>query len=130
MGMLDGHDRTSVASTLEISTTQVGNLGQTRSKIKMVKQTLIIGSLVLMTGCASSPEWLIGSDCQTLGCGRDLEFYPNEQYGAVRQARDWHGFEWGKTSSAYAPGTPEYERLKAEEIAKGQTPWHWNNPDQ
>jgi len=37
-----------------------------------------------------------------------------------------HGFEWGKTSSAYPPGTPEHEQLLREERARGETPWHWN----
>jgi hypothetical protein len=83
-------------------------------------------SLVL-TGCASTPpQWLTGSDrCSSIGCGKDLEFYPMAPGEAVRQAKA-HGFEWGKTSSAYPPSDPKHWELKRQEEAAGQTPWHWN----
>jgi hypothetical protein len=47
--------------------------------------------------------------------------------GAKRQAKEWYGWEYGKTSSAYAPSDPRHWELLAKEKAAGQTPWHWNN---
>jgi hypothetical protein len=90
--------------------------------------SLIIVSLAL-TGCASKPpQWLIGSDrCKSMGCGKDLEFYPMAPGEANRQAKAV-GWDWGTTSSAQKPGTPEFERLRKLEEDQGQTPWHWNQP--
>ena len=56
-----------------------------------------------------------------------ISFYPNEKFGAKRQAKDFYGWEMGKTSSAYPPSDPKHWELKAKEAAAGQTPWHWNN---
>jgi len=47
--------------------------------------------------------------------------------GAKRQAKEWHGWDYGKTSSAYSPSDPKHWELKAKEIQAGQTPYHWNN---
>lgn len=97
----------------------------------MIKITSIIISLALLSGCsATAPKWLIGSDnCRSIGCGKDLEFYPNAPGEASRNAKA-HGWDWGKTSSAHRPGTPEYERLRKWEEESRQTPWHWNQPNQ
>lgn len=91
---------------------------------------MLILSAALTTGCASSPpEWLSGKqDCGYIGCETgDIAFYPNEDFGAQRQARRWYGFEWGESSSAYHPSTPEYKRLRAREIEllrqMGRDPW-------
>ena len=93
----------------------------------MKKLFLVAASAVVLAGCSSqAPNWLLKDSCTQIGCGEDLQFYPNEQFGAQRQARDWYGFEWGETSSAYPPGHPKHQELKQKEIAAGQTPWHWN----
>ena len=74
------------------------------------------------------PKWASGdAQCRQIGCGQGLNFYPNEKFGAKRQAKDWYGWEMGKTSSAYSPSNPKHWELKAKEAAAGQTPWHWNN---
>jgi hypothetical protein len=89
---------------------------------------LIVTAVLLLSGCASAPpEWLKTDSCRSIGCGKDLTFYPNERGGASRQARDWHGFEWGKTSSACHQKDPKCQALREKEIEQGQTPWHWNN---
>ena len=97
----------------------------------MKKQLIILTAAIALSGCASKPpEWIVGSDygCNQIGCGKDLEFYPMGPFEAQRNAQA-RGIEWGKTSSAYPPGSPEHERLLREERARGQTPWHWNqNP--
>lgn len=97
----------------------------------MVKKIFLVLSITAMTGCASSPpEWLSNKDCTQIGCGKDLEFYPNERGAASRQARDWYGFEWGQTSSACQYDDKECIQTRREkEIAEGNTPWHWNNPN-
>ena len=93
-----------------------------------MNKIVIISALVLLSGCASAPpEWLTSSKCQSMGCGKDLTFYPNERGGASRQAREWHGWDWGKTSSACHPKDPKCQALREKEIEQGQTPWHWNN---
>ena len=84
-------------------------------------------ALVLLSGCSGTSDWVRGSDsCTQIGCGEGVVSYPNEQFGAQRQARDWYGFEWGETSSAYSPSDPKHWELKRKEIAAGQTPSHWN----
>jgi len=115
----------------------------------MLKTAIIIGSLAIaVSGCSSvvnrpaqefdpvstnilKPRYgtfnhllqMFEEDahCDSLGCGKDLEFYQFEQGEASRRAAacDW---DWGQTSSAHAPGTPEYKRLRAEEQAKGTVP--------
>lgn len=84
-------------------------------------------SLVALTGCASQPpEWLTGSKCFTINCDRNLEFYPNSQY-TTDQVKNFHNWEYGKTSSAYHPSDPKYQELKEQEIQQGNTPWHYQN---
>ena len=61
------------------------------------------------------------SHCDSFGCGKNLEFYQFHNGEAQRRA-DACGWEYGKTSSAHAPGTPEYQKLRAEEEARGQVP--------
>lgn len=97
----------------------------------MVKITGLIVATALLAGCASKPPaWITGSDpCPSIGCGKDLEFYPMAPGEARRQA-EAVGWDWGKTSSAQKPGTPEFERLRRLETEAGQTPWHWNQPKQ
>lgn len=93
----------------------------------MVKTVSLILISIAISGCASKPpQWLTGSrECASIGCGKDLEFYPTAPGEAQREAAI-HGFEWGKTSSAYPPSDPKHWELKRQEEAAGQTPWHWN----
>lgn len=95
----------------------------------MRKILIIALASTALAGCASKPpQWLTGSDsCRSIGCGKDLEFYPMAPGEARRQAKavDW---DWGTTSSAQKPGTPEFERLQRLEAEAGNTPWHWNQP--
>ena len=88
-------------------------------------------ALTALSACSASvsvPEWASGSNqCRQIGCGQGLIFYPNEKLGAKRQAKEWYGWEYGKTSTAYPPSDPKHWELKAKEIEAEQTPWHWNN---
>jgi len=94
-----------------------------------MKKLATLGIVLTLAGCSSNPpDWIMGSDsnCSQIGCGKDLEFYPMAPGAASANARA-HGFEWGQTSSAFPPGSPEHQRLLREEQAAGNTPWHWNN---
>jgi len=93
----------------------------------MIQKLTLLALAITMSGCASNPpEWLTGSDrCASIGCGKDLEFYPMAPGEAVRQAQA-NGFRWGQTSSAFPPSDPRHHELKAKEEAAGETPWHWN----
>jgi len=95
----------------------------------MLKSLTIISLAITVSGCASNPpDWVTGSNyCKTIGCGKDLSFYPMAPGEAVRQA-EAHGFQYGKTSSAYAPTDPRHHELRKAEEAAGETPWHWNQP--
>ena len=113
----------------------------------MVKKIIALGSLVIiMSGCAANqtaykfdpvstnvlnPRYgnynhllkMFDEDahCDSFGCGKNLEFYNFEQGEQARRSKAC-GWEYGQTSSAYAPGTAEYKRLRAQEEAKGQVP--------
>lgn len=68
--------------------------------------SLLLASMIL-SACSSSGGF-IGSDVPygyksydpCIACGENWRFYPNEDGGAQRQAREWYGFEWGETDSA------------------------------
>ena len=94
----------------------------------MIRNLVIVSAVALgLSACSSAPpQYLMKDSCTQIGCGEGLTFYPNEQFGAQRQARDFYGFEWGETSSAYPPSHPKHWELKQKEIAAGQTPYHWN----
>lgn len=93
----------------------------------MIK-TLLVTAVLLLSGCASAPpEWIRSDSCRSIGCGKDLTFYPNERGGASRQARDWYGWDWAQTSSACHQRDPKCQELRSKEIEQAQTPWHWNN---
>lgn len=98
----------------------------------MLKKLAIIGSAaVILSGCnALNPRYgsynhLLNKDadsyCDSFGCGQDLAFYPMAQDEAERRAKACN-WDWGTTSSAHAPGTPEYERLRAQEQSQGTVP--------
>jgi len=89
-----------------------------------MKPLILLASIALLSACSSSGEnW---RSCKQIGCGQDLIFYPNEQFGAQRQSRDFYGWDYGQTSSAYPPSHPKHQELRQKEIQAGQTPWHWN----
>jgi len=91
---------------------------------------IALGASVALSACSSHKvsNALSGTpECRQIGCGKGLTFYPNEVMGAKRQAKEWHGWDYGKTSSAYSPSDPKHWELKAKEIQAGQTPYHWNN---
>ena len=96
-----------------------------------LKLCVALTALIALSACGSSyrvPDWAAGDPkCRQIGCGQGLVFYPNEKFGAKRQAKDWYGWQMGKTSTAYPPSDPKHWELKAKEEAAGQTPWHWNN---
>lgn len=90
----------------------------------------VLVALAALTGCASAPpEWLHSeSTCNYIGCETgELAWYPQEELASQRQARRWYGFDWQESSSAHHPDSPEYQRLRAEEIRRlaqmGLDPW-------
>lgn len=91
----------------------------------MFKTILLVSAVILVSGC-NSINLHSDAHCTQIGCGKDLAFYPMAPGEAERQAKA-HGWDWGKTSSAYPPTDPKHWELKAKEEAAGQTPWHWNN---
>jgi hypothetical protein len=87
--------------------------------MKLTSASLLLIASLVISGCSST------SHCRSIGCGQDVTTYPNEEFAMSREAAR-HGFEWGKTSSAYSPRDPKHHELKAKEIEQGETPWHWN----
>lgn len=61
------------------------------------------------------------SHCDSFGCGKDLAFYPMQQGEMERQAKACN-WDWGTTSTAHAPNTEEYKRLRAKELQTGTAP--------
>lgn len=93
----------------------------------MMRIFVSVLGVALLAGCASNPNnhttnrvaAVFNKDCNYIGCQNGgLVHYPHEQFGATRQLKRWYGWDWGKTSSAHKPGSPEYERLKLEEISR------------
>ena len=99
------------------------------------KTLLAVTATVVLSGCQISTNALnpkYGSynhilnkpndvHCKSVGCGKDLSFYPMARGEADRRAKAC-GWDWGETSSAYHPSTDEYKKLRAEEEARGQVP--------
>lgn len=85
-------------------------------------------AIVTLSACSSHvPPYVIGDQqCSTIGCGQDLVMYPNEEFAAQEQSTRLWDWDWGSTSSAYHPSDPQHQKLKEQEILRGQTPWHWN----
>ena len=88
----------------------------------------IAGSIALLSaGCSSMPQEVFsGGDsqrpsdrCGQIGCATGgLQVFPHEEFSATELPKRWYGWDWGKTHSAYPPGSPEYIRLKEEQVAK------------
>ena len=87
----------------------------------MLKKSSILyigfmASILLTSGCSTHPStgnstWALGQpQCRNIGCGHNLNFYPNEENGAQNQARRWYGFEWG-VDNRKGTNTPYYWNL-------------------
>lgn len=88
----------------------------------MRKLLLLLTASSMLGACSYTSK-----ECGYIGCETgQLQFYPNEELGAQRQARDFYNFEWGETSSAYPPSDPKHWELKRQEIEAGNTAYHWN----
>jgi hypothetical protein len=84
----------------------------------MRKLILVLATSSVLGACSSMPEDVFtGSrDCGYIGCeSGGLRVYQHEKYGATEQPRRWYKWDWGKSHTAYYPGTPEYEAALAEE---------------
>ena len=104
--------------------------------MKSFRTLCIVGSIALLSaGCSSMPQEVFNggnsqrpSDrCGQIGCATGgLAVYPHEEFSAERLPKRWYGWDWGKTHTAYEPGSPEYIRLKEEQVrmlrAKGLDP--------
>jgi hypothetical protein len=96
----------------------------------------IAGSIALLSaGCSSMPQEVFNGgnsqrpsdSCGQIGCATGgLVVYPHEEFSAERLPKRWYGWDWGKTYTAYPPGSLEYIRLKEEQVqmlrAKGLDP--------
>lgn len=93
-----------------------------------LKALFIAGSIALLcAGCSSMPQEVFnGGDsqrpsdrCGQIGCATGgLQVFPHEEFSATELPKRWYGWDWGKTHSAYPPGSPEYVQLKEEQVAK------------
>ena len=89
---------------------------------------LLLGTALMLSACSASSEWVLGEpQCRQIGCGDGLVFYPNEEGAAQDGIRRMYNFEWGETSSAYAPSDPKHQELYQQELQQGNTVYHWNN---
>lgn len=96
-----------------------------RVRMRIMKRTLLLLAATAALGaCSSLPdEVFTGSrDCGYIGCENGgLRVHKHEQWGATEQPKRWYGWDWGKSHTAYAPGTPEYEQALAAECARAAT---------
>jgi len=89
---------------------------------------LCIGALALtLTGCGSLPtEVYTGGNtqrpsdkCGQIGCATGgLVHYPHEENAAVVYPQRWGDWDWGKSYTAYPPGSPEYNALYQQRCEK------------
>ena len=91
----------------------------------MIRKTMIVlAAAHTLTACTNMPkDVLLGTpECAHIGCATgDVQVFPHERWGATQQPRRWYGWEWGESSSAHAPGTPEYVQARAQECARART---------
>ena len=90
----------------------------------MQKVLLVLAVSSTLGACSSLPEEVFtGSrDCGYIGCENGgLRAYQHEQWGATEQPRRWYDWEWGKSHTAYPPGSPEYNAALRTECARAQT---------
>lgn len=90
----------------------------------MIRKTLLaLAALHTLTACSTvDPQVLLGTpECSVIGCASGgLQTFPHEKWGATEQPRRWYGWEWGTSSSAFPPGTPEYKQARAQECARAR----------
>jgi hypothetical protein len=90
----------------------------------MKRTLLLLAATAALGACSSLPEEVFTGqrDCGYIGCENGgLRVYKHEQWGATEQPKRWYGWDWGTSSSAFEPGTPEHTKALAEECAKAAT---------
>lgn len=97
-------------------------------KQNSLRKLFLLASVALLsTGCSTMPQEVFnGGDsqrpsdrCGQIGCATGgLQVYPHEEFSATKLPQRWYGWDWGETHTAYAPGTPEYIRLKELQVQK------------
>lgn len=96
-----------------------------RIRVRVMKRTLLLLAATAALGaCSSLPDEVFTGqrDCGYIGCENGgLRVYKHEQWGATEQPKRWYGWDWGTSSSAFEPGTPEHTKALAEECAKAAT---------
>lgn len=96
-----------------------------RIRVRVMKRTLLLLAATAALGaCSSLPEEVFTGqrDCGYIGCENGgLRVYKHEQWGATEQPKRWYGWDWGTSSSAFEPGTPEHTKALAEECARAAT---------
>ena len=94
-------------------------------RVRVMKRTLLLLAATAALGaCSSLPEEVFTGqrDCGYIGCENGgLRVYKHEQWGATEQPKRWYGWDWGTSSSAFEPGTPEHTKALAEECARAAT---------
>jgi hypothetical protein len=90
----------------------------------MKRTLLLLAATAALGACSSLPEEVFTGqrDCGYIGCENGgLRVYKHEQWGATEQPKRWYGWDWGTSSSAFEPGTPEHTKALAEECARAAT---------
>jgi hypothetical protein len=90
----------------------------------MRRTLLLLAATAALGACSSLPEEVFTGqrDCGYIGCENGgLRVYKHEQWGATEQPKRWYGWDWGTSSSAFEPGTPEHTKALAEECARAAT---------
>jgi hypothetical protein len=90
----------------------------------MKRTLLLLAATAALGACSSLPDEVFTGqrDCGYIGCENGgLRVYKHEQWGATEQPKRWYGWDWGTSSSAFEPGTPEHTKALAEECAKAAT---------
>ena len=90
----------------------------------MTKLVPVIVIGLALGGCSTLPQDVFTGtpDCGYIGCATGgLQVYPNEVNGATEQPKRWYGWDWGTSSSAFFPGTPEYNAARSRECARARS---------
>jgi hypothetical protein len=90
----------------------------------MKRTLLLLAATAALGACSSLPDEVFTGqrDCGYIGCENGgLRVYKHEQWGATEQPKRWYGWDWGTSSSAFEPGTPEHTKALAEECARAAT---------
>ena len=68
------------------------NSSEPSKALHPLKLCIALIALTTLSACGSSyrvPDWAAGDPkCRQIGCGQGLVFYPNEKFGAKRQAKE------------------------------------------